>query len=99
MRIIHHVYISYLESPHFSIISAFSGVSVRRSEAQPQLKQPQTKKATPPASSAPSTSAPSSSAGGVTLKAVIVQLQRMDAHLDTLTTKMYQVNTHVGHIE
>ena len=22
----------------------------------------------------------------------------MDAHLDTLTTKMYQVNTHVNHI-
>ena len=26
----------------------------------------------------------------------MAQLQRMDARLDTLTTKLYQVNTHVG---
>ena len=26
------------------------------------------------------------------------QLQRMDAHLDTLSTKLYQVNIRVGHI-
>ena len=26
----------------------------------------------------------------------MAQLQRMDARLDTLTTKMYQVNTHVS---
>ena len=25
-------------------------------------------------------------------------LKRMDAHLDTLTTELYQVNTRVGHI-
>ena len=54
--------------------------------------------ATPSASSAPSTSAPSTSAGGVTLKAVMAQLQCMDARLDTLTTEMYQVNTHVSRI-
>ena len=28
----------------------------------------------------------------------MVQLQRMDAHLDTLSTQMYQVNVYVGHI-
>ena len=34
----------------------------------------------------------------MTLEAVMVQLQCMDAHLDTLTTKLYQVNTHVSRI-
>ena len=28
----------------------------------------------------------------------MVQLQHMDARLDTLSTKLYQVNTRVGHI-
>ena len=28
----------------------------------------------------------------------MVQLQRMDAHFDTLSIKLYQVNVHVGHI-
>ena len=28
----------------------------------------------------------------------MAQLQRMDAHLDTLPTKLYQVNVHVGRI-
>ena len=46
----------------------------------------------------PSTSTTSAFAGGVTLEAVIAQLQRMDAHLDTLTTKLYQVNTRVSRI-
>ena len=51
---------------------------------------------TPPASSAPSTSTPFSSMGGVTLDVIMVQLQCMDACLDTLTIEMYQVNTRVG---
>ena len=54
--------------------------------------------ATPPDSSAPSTSATSSSTGGVTLKAVMAQFQRMDAHLDTLSDELCQVNTHVSRI-
>ena len=29
---------------------------------------------------------------------IMVQLQLMDAHLDTISTELYQVNTHVGHI-
>ena len=28
----------------------------------------------------------------------MAQLQRMDARLDTLSTELYQVNVHVGHI-
>ena len=31
-------------------------------------------------------------------KLIMVQLQHMDARLDTLSTELYQVNVHVGHI-
>ena len=44
----------------------------------------------PVASFVPSTSAPSSSTGGVTLEDIMVQLQRIDAHLDTFTDELYQ---------
>ena len=54
--------------------------------------------AAPPTPSAPSTSDPSTSVGGVTLDAIMAQLQRMDARLDTLAIELYQVNTHVGRI-
>ena len=40
----------------------------------------------------------SSSAGGVTLKAVMAQLQHMDAHLNTLSDELCQVNTLVDRI-
>ena len=53
---------------------------------------------TPLASTAPSTSAPSSFVGGVTLAAIMAQLMRMDARLDTLSNELCQVNTRVGHI-
>ena len=46
----------------------------------------------------PSTSASSSSVAGVTLEAIMAQLQRMDARLDSLTNEMCQVNTRVNHI-
>ena len=36
--------------------------------------------------------------GGVTLDAIIAQLQRMDARLDTLIDEFCQVNTHVSRI-
>ena len=65
----------------------------RQSEAQLRPKWPQIEKVTPSASFAPS-----SSAGGVTLKVVLAQLQRMDARLDTLSDELRQVNTHVSHI-
>ena len=54
--------------------------------------------ATPLASSTPSTSTPSSSAGGVTLKAIMAQLVRMDARLDAFSDELCQVNTHVSRI-
>ena len=43
-------------------------------------------------------SAPSSSAGGVTLEAVMGQLQHMDARLNTLSDELCQVNTRVSRI-
>ena len=57
-----------------------------------------TKTATLPVSSAPSTSTPSSSASGVTLKAVMAQLQCMNSRLDTLSDELCQENTRVGRI-
>ena len=92
-RLLRHFSVSYYESPHFSFICAidaatFSGV----------LLQPQSQTVTPPASTAPSTTTPSSSVGGVTLEAIIAQLVRMDARLDTLTDELCQVNTYVGRI-
>ena len=44
--------------------------------------------AIPLASTAPSTSTPSSSAGGVTLEAIMAQLVRKDARLDTLSDEL-----------
>ena len=96
-RIIRLAFISYPEFAHFSIMGAISGTSVRRSEAQLQLKRSRTETATPPASSNPSTSTPSSM-GGMTLEAVMAQPQRIDACLDTLNDELCQVNTHVGRI-
>ena len=52
----------------------------------------------PTAPAVPSTSAPFSSDSGVTLEAIMAQLQRMDARLNTLSDKLCQVNTRVGHI-
>ena len=92
-QILCHVFVSYLESPHFSIMCAIRAMTVRRSEAQLRLKRPRTETTTSPASSGPS-----SSTSGVTLKAVMAQLQHMDARTDTFSTELYQVNTHVGRI-
>ena len=51
----------------------------------------------PATSDVPSSSAPSTSTtGGVTLKAIMAQLQCMDARLDSLTDEMCQVNTCLG---
>ena len=75
--------ISFPVSPHFSVMGAIDRATVKRSEAQLQPRQPQTEIATPQASTAPSTSAPSSFAGGMTLEAIMAQLMRTDARLDT----------------
>ena len=93
-RIICHSSVPYLESAHFTVMGAISAASVRRSEAQLRPKQPRTEMATPSAYFAPS----SSSVGGVTLEAVMAQLEHMDAQLDTLSTELYQVNTRVSRI-
>ena len=83
-----------------AIIASF----VQQSEAQLRLEWPQTETDDPAASifppsfSASSISTPSSSAAGVTLKAIMAQLQRMDARLDHLTDEMCQMNTHAGRI-
>ena len=104
MRIIRHSSNSYHESPHSTVMCAISAVTVRRSEAQLRLKQPWIKTVTPPAPFAPSSSSSSSSfsssslSGGVTLKVVMAQLERMDAHLNTLTSELYKVNTCVSRI-
>ena len=50
------------------------------------------------ASTGPSTSASSSSFDGVTLKAIIAQLQCMDALIDIVSAKLCQVNTCVSRI-
>ena len=72
--------------------------SVRRSEAQLRPKRPRVETIGPIASVVPSTSAPSSSTGGVTLEAIMVQVQHMDARLDTLIDELRQVNTCINHI-
>ena len=91
-RIIHHAFVSYLESTHFTIIRAISGASIRWSEVQLQPKWPRIETATPPASSIPSTSAPFSFTCGVTLEAI------MDASLDTFSDELCQVNTCVDRL-
>ena len=50
---------------------------------------------TPLTSSAPSTFTPSS-VSGVTLEAIMAQLEHMDARLGTLNDELCQVNTHVS---
>ena len=99
MRIIRHSSVSYPESAHFTIIGAIRTASVRWSKAQLRSKWPWTEIMTLLAHSVPSTSIPSSSSSsGVMLEAVTTQLKRMDAHLDTLTIELYQVNTRVSYI-
>ena len=66
---------------------AIDYATVKQSEAQ--FRSMQFDMAAPPTPSAPSTSAPFTSPGGVTLDAIMVQLQCMDARLDTLSTELY----------
>ena len=93
-QIICHFSISCPESDHFSVMGAIDAATVRQTDAQLRPRRTQTETVAPPTSLAPSTSAPSSM-GGVTLDAIMAQLQRMDARLDTLSDELCQVNTHV----
>ena len=89
MRILRHLTIPIPDSPYFTIMGAISASVVRWSEAQLQLKRPQVGITDLVASIGPSSSTPSTStAGGVTLEAIMAQLQRMDARLDSLTDEM-----------
>ena len=96
MRILRHFSVPFPVSDHFHVMCAIDAATIKRSETQ--LRSRWSGLATPPTPSTPSTSALSSSTGGVTLDAIMAQLQGMDTRLDTLTTEMYQVNTHVGRI-
>ena len=91
-RILQHFSISYPPSDPFFVMGAINAATVRQSIAQLRPRQPHTQMATP------SIFAPSFSAGGVTLDAIMAQLQRMDACLDTLSDELCLVNTRVGHI-
>ena len=80
---------------------AIDYATVKRSEAQFRSRQsdsvaPPSRLA--PSHFAPSASTPSFSSGDVTLGDIMVQLQRMDACLDTFFTELYQVNVRVGRI-
>ena len=83
-------------SDHFSVMCAIDYTTIKHSEVQFRSRLSDSE--APPSHSAPSIYAPSSSLGDVTLGDIMVQLQRMDARLDTLSTKLYQVNVHVGRI-
>ena len=79
-------------------MGAINADSIWRSEAQLRPKRPHVGTINLATSAVPSTFAPSSSTGGVTLEAIVAQLQCMDARLDTLSDELCQVNTRVGRI-
>ena len=95
-RILRYFSIPFPVFNHFHVMCAIDAATIKWSESQFHLRQSST--AAPPFPLAPYTSAPFTATGGVTLDAIMAQLQRMDAFLDTLSTKLYQVNTCVGHI-
>ena len=88
-RILRHFSVSFPGSDHFPIIGAIDAATVKRIDTQLHSRWTQTETAAPPAPTSPSTSAPSSSIGGVTLEAIMAQLVRMDARLDTLSDELY----------
>ena len=87
-RILCHFSIPIPDSPYFTVIGAISATSVWRSKAQHQLKRPRMDMTDLTAPAVPSTSTPSSSNGGLTLETIMAQLQRIDAHLDTLSDEL-----------
>ena len=99
-RILRHFSVLFPCSDHFSIMCAIDYAIVKCSEAQFQSRQSDS--ATLSSCSAPSWSTPSasvpSSSSDVSLGDIMAQLQHIDARLDTLSTKLYQVNVCVGRI-
>ena len=96
MRILRHFSVPFPVLDHFYVMCAIDAATIKWKEAQFISRRSST--TSPPTPSAPSTSTLSSFVGCVTLDAIMAQLQCMDAHLDTLTTEMYQVNTRVSRI-
>ena len=90
-RILYHFFVPFLSSDHFTVMCAIDYATFKCSEAQ--FRSRQSNLAAPSSRSAPSRSTPSASApsssGDVSLGDVMAQLQRMDAHLDTLSTELY----------
>ena len=98
-RILRHFSVPFPSSDHFPVMCAIDYATVKRSEVQ--FRSRQSDSVAPPSHSAPSrsalfTSAPSSSSGDGTLGDIMAQFQCMDAHLDTLSIKLYQVNVCIG---
>ena len=97
-RILCHFSIPFPFSDHFTVICAIDYAIVKRNEAQFRSRQSDSATLSSHSASscfAPSTSAPSFS-DDMSLGDVMVQLQRMDACLDTLSTELYQVNVCIG---
>jgi len=91
-RILRHFSVLFPSSDHFFVMCVIDYTTVKRSEVQFQSRQLDS--AAPPSCSVPSccassTFAPSSSMSNVSLGDIIVQLQRIDTRLDTLSTEMY----------
>ena len=103
-RILTHFHIPIPFSPLFTIIGAISAGSIRWSEVQFRSKWPRVETTNPAAFAVPPFSSASSTfaAGGVTLEAIMAQLQQMKADFsgrhDYLTDEMCQMNTRVHRI-
>ena len=91
-RILRHFSVPFPASNHFTFMCAIDYAIVKCSEAQFRSREfgsvaPSSCLA--PSRSAPSISAPYSFMSDVSLRDIMAQLQRMDARLDTLSTKLY----------
>ena len=91
MRILRHFSVPFPSFDHFTVMCAIDYATIKRNEAQ--FRSRQSDSAAPSSCSTPSCSAPSvsasSSLGGVSLGDVMVQLQHVDACLDTLSTELF----------
>ena len=97
-RILHHFFVHFPMSNHVTHICVIDIANVKRSEAQFRSQQMDSVAPTrlAPSRFVRSTSAPSFSTTDVSLRDIMVQVQCMDARLDTLSTELYQVNVRVG---
>ena len=85
-RILRHFSVPFPSSDHFTVMCAIDYATIKCSKAQFQSQQ--SNSVAPSSRSAPFASVPSSS-GDVSLGDIMAQLQREDAHLDTLSTELY----------